>query len=127
MMDVLKHSKGDFDRVKLGASERAEFEGRGSIGEEPRMESDLVVNGAIVDSWIEASREFDDSPRLVLQVAPKGRPRDLIFVEAEASLIPDEGWYEDLSENTCHGSPVLAIGRRMLNGFITATCLQLVR
>lgn len=91
------------------------------------MESDLVVNGAIVDSWIESSREIDDSPRLVLQVAPKGRPRDLIFVEAEASLIPDEGWFEDLSENTCHGSPVLAIGRRMLNGFVTATRLQLVR
>ncbi len=91
------------------------------------MESDLVVNGAIVDSWIEPSRDFDDSPRLVLQVAPKGRPRDLIFVEAEASLIPDGGWFEDLSENTCHGSPVLAIGRRMLNGFVTATCLQLVR
>lgn len=91
------------------------------------MESDLVVNGAIVDSWIEPSREFDDSPRLVLQVAPKGRPRDLIFVEAEASLIPDGGWFEDLSENTCHGSPVLAIGRRMLNGFVNATRLQLVR
>jgi hypothetical protein len=127
MMDVLKHRNGNFDRVDLGASERADFEDRGSIEEEPRMESDLVVNGAIVDSWIESSREIDDSPRLVLQVAPKGRPRDLIFVEAEASLIPDEGWYEDLSENTCHGSPVLAIGRRMLNGFITATCLQLVR
>ena len=91
------------------------------------MESELVVNGAIVDSWVEPSGLNDDSSRLVLQVAPKGRPRDLVIVEAEASLVPDRGWLEDLGENLCHGSPVLAIGRRMLNGFVSARCLQLVR
>lgn len=91
------------------------------------MESELVVNGAIVDSWVEPSGMFDDASRLVLQVAPKGRPRDLVIVEAEASLVPDQGWLEDLGENLCHGSPVLAIGRRMLNGFVSARCLQLVR
>ena len=90
------------------------------------MESDLEVSGAIIDSWVEP-RGREDGSRVVLQVAPKGRPRDLIFVEAEASLVPDDGWLEDLSENTCHGSPVRAFGRRMLNGFITATQLQLVR
>ncbi|WP_165072749.1 hypothetical protein [Paludisphaera rhizosphaerae] len=90
------------------------------------MESDLEVSGAIIDSWVEPCGQ-EDGTRVVLQVAPKGRPRDLIFVEAEASLVPDDGWLEDLSENTCHGSPVRAFGRRMLNGFISATHLQLVR
>ena len=91
------------------------------------MESELVVNGAIVDSWVESSGMNEDASRLVLQVAPKGRPRDLVIVEAAASLVPDRGWLEDLGENLCHGSPVLAIGRRMLNGFVSARCLQLVR
>jgi hypothetical protein len=91
------------------------------------MESEMVVRGAIVDSWVEPSGETSDAARLVLQVAPKGRPRDLVIVEAKASLVPDRGWLEDLGENLCHGSPVYAIGRRMLNGFLAATCLQLIR
>jgi len=91
------------------------------------MESEMVVSGAIVDSWVEPSGASRDSSRLVLQVAPKGRPRDLVIVEAQASLVPDCGWLEDLGENLCHGSPVMAIGRRMLNGFMSATRLQLVR
>ena len=91
------------------------------------MESEMVVRGAIVDSWVEPSGETDEASRLVLQVAPKGRPRDLVIVEAKASLVPDRGWLEDLGENLCHGSPVYAIGRRMLNGFLAATCLQLIR
>jgi len=91
------------------------------------MESEMVVNGAIIDSWVEFSGVSDHSSRLVLQVAPKGRPRDMVIVEAEASLVPDRGWLEDLGENLCHGSPVRAIGRRMINGFLAATCLQLVR
>jgi hypothetical protein len=91
------------------------------------MESEMVVTGAIVDSWVESSGPSADSSRLVLQVAPKGRPRDLVIVEAQASLVPDHGWLEDLGENLCHGSPVLAVGRRMLNGYMAASCLQLVR
>jgi len=91
------------------------------------MNSEMVVNGAIVDSWVETSGESMEAPRLVLQVAPKGRPRDLVIVEAEASLVDDPGWLEDLGENLCHGSPVMAIGRKMFNGFLAATCLQLVR
>ena len=91
------------------------------------MESEMVVTGAIVDSWVEPSGVSDDTSRLVLQVAPKGRPRDLVIVEAQASLVPDRGRLEDLGENLCHGSPVLAVGRRMLNGFMSASCLQLVR
>ncbi|MFO0887803.1 MAG: hypothetical protein U0790_01525 [Isosphaeraceae bacterium] len=91
------------------------------------MDSEMVVNGAIIDSWVEPSGETIEASRLVLQVAPKGRPRDLVIVEAEASLVNDPGWLEDLGENLCHGSPVLAIGRKMFNGFLAATCLQLVR
>ncbi|WP_165250886.1 hypothetical protein [Paludisphaera soli] len=91
------------------------------------MELDLEVSGAIIDSWVEACGGVDDSARVVLQVAPKGRPRELVIVEAETSLLPDGGWLEDLSENTCHGSPVRAIGHRMLNGFISAKRLQLIR
>jgi hypothetical protein len=97
------------------------------LEEDLRMESEMVVTGAIVDSWVEPSGPSDDTSRLVLQVAPKGRPRDLVIVEAQASLVPDRGWLEDLGENLCHGSPVLAVGRRMLNGFMAASCLQLVR
>jgi hypothetical protein len=91
------------------------------------MESEMVINGAIVDSWVEPSGAFLDASRLVLQVAPRGRPRDLVIVEAQADLVPDRDWLEDLGENLCHGSPVMAIGRRMLNGFMSATRLQLVR
>jgi hypothetical protein len=91
------------------------------------MDSEMVVSGAIVDSWVEPCGEALEAARLVLQIAPKGRPRDLVIVEAEASLVPDRGWLEDLGENLCHGSPVLAIGRRMFNGFLAATRLQLAR
>jgi hypothetical protein len=91
------------------------------------MDSEMVVSGAIVDSWVEPSGEAVEASRLVLQVAPKGRPRDLVIVEAEASLVPDSGWLEDLGENLCHGSPVLAIGRRMFNGFLSASRIQLAR
>src|SRR4051812_31678059 len=77
--------------------------------ENTRMESELVVTGAIVDSWIEAASTATDGARLVLQVAPRGRPKDLVIVEAEASLVPDRFWLEDLSENMCHGSPVRAV------------------
>jgi hypothetical protein len=38
-----------------------------------------------------------------------------------------QSWLEDLSENLCHGSPVLAIGSGSLNGFFAATRLQLMR
>jgi hypothetical protein len=95
--------------------------------ESNRMESELVVTGSIVDSWIESVDTTTDSGRLVLQVAPRGRPKDLVIVEAEASLVPDRFWLEDLSENLCHGSPVLAVGRPSFNGFVAATRLQLAR
>ncbi len=91
------------------------------------MESEMVVTGAIVDSWVESARTTSDATRLVLQVAPRERPKDLVIVEAEASLVPDRLWLEDLSENLCHGSPVLAVGRRSFNGFMAATRLQLAR
>jgi len=95
--------------------------------EESRMDSEIVVTGAIVDSWVEPSGTLDDGARLVLQVAPKGRPRDLMIVEAEASLVPDRGWLQDLGENLCHGSPVAAVGRLTLGGLFSATQLRLAR
>jgi hypothetical protein len=89
------------------------------------MDSETIIRGAIIDSWVEGRRE--SAPRLVLQVAPRGRPRDLMIVEAEASLVPDSGWLEDLGENLCHGSPVSAIGHLTLGGKLAATRLQLAR
>ncbi len=91
------------------------------------MEAETVVTGAIVDSWIEFARSAVDGARVILQVAPRGCPKELVIVEAEPSLVPDECWLEDLSENLCHGSPVQAVGRRSFNGFFAATRLQLAR
>jgi hypothetical protein len=91
------------------------------------MESEMVITGAIVDSWVESAPTAAAGPRVVLQVAPRGRPTDLVIVEAEPSLVPDQYWLEDLSENLCHGSPVQAFGRPLYNGFVAATRLQLVR
>ncbi len=92
------------------------------------MENELVVSGEIVDSWIESAPSSSTvGDRLVLQVAPLGRPKDLVIVEAEASLVPDRYWLEDLSENLCHGSPVRAVGRRLVSGFVAASRLQLAR
>ena len=65
--------------------------------------------------------------RLVLQVAPHGHPRDLMIVEAEASLVPDRGWLQDLGENMCHGSPVAAVGRLDVSGQFLATQIELAR
>jgi hypothetical protein len=91
------------------------------------MDSEMLVTGAIIDSWVEPSGTYGDGSRLVLQVAPRGRPGDLMIVEAEASLVSDRGWLEDLGENLCHGSPVAAIGRPTLGGLFWATRLQLAR
>ena len=91
------------------------------------MDTEIVVTGAIVDSWVEPPGTARDGSRLVLQVAPQGRPKDLMIVEAEASLVPDSGWLEDLGENLCHGSPVAAVGRLMLRGFFSATQIRLAR
>ena len=91
------------------------------------MESEMVVTGAIIDSWVEPPGMAGDASRLVLQVAPKGRPKDLMIVEAEASLVPDRNWLEDLGENLCHGSPVAAVGRLTMHGFFSASQLRLAR
>ena len=91
------------------------------------MDSEMVVTGAIVDSWVEPAGEAGVPDRLVLQVARKGLPKDLTIVEAEASLVPDTTWLADLGENLCHGSPVAAVGRWTLSGFFTATQLRLAR
>ncbi len=91
------------------------------------MDTEMVVTGAIIDSWVEPAGAPGKRSRLVLQVAPKGHPCDLMIVEAEASLVPDRYWLEDLGENLCHGSPVAAVGRLTLSGFFSATQLRLAR
>jgi hypothetical protein len=80
------------------------------------VESEMVIVGAIVDSWLELAPETLDGLR-----------KDLVIVEAEPSLVPDRFWLEDLSENLCHGSRVRAIGRCSDNGFVAAARLQLAR
>ncbi len=105
------------------------FVGANRLAPEERIgtESECFVAGAIVDSWVESARSADAGALLILQVAPRGHPKDLVIVEAEASLVPDLLWLEDLIENLCHGSPVLAIGSPSSNGFFAATRLQLMR
>jgi hypothetical protein len=95
-------------------------------GEEGRdMERETVVTGAIIDSWVEPAGLLRDGSRLVLQVAPSGRPKDLLIVEAEASLVGDRAWLLDLGENLCHGNPIAAVGRRDLSGSFLATQIRL--
>ena len=91
------------------------------------MNSEMEITGAIIDSWVEPAGLLGDGSRLVLQVAPAGRPQDLLIVEAEASLVKDRGWLEDLGGNLCHGSPVAAVGRLGLSGLMWATQLRLAR
>ena len=91
------------------------------------MDREMVVTGAIVDSWVEPAGSTSLGSRLVLQVAPSGHPKDLMIVEAEASLVGDRGWLQDLGENLCHGSPVAAVGRLNLQGLLWATQLRLAR
>jgi len=110
-----------------GQLRHASVERLGTGEEERGMDTEMVVTGAIVDSWVEPSGTLDDASRLVLQVAPKGFPRDLMIVEAEASLVPDRGWLQDLGENLCHGSPVAAVGRLTLGGLFSATQIRLAR
>ncbi len=89
------------------------------------MDQEMMVTGAIIDSWVEPAGLPAAGSRLVLQVAPSGHPKDLMIVEAAASLVGDPGWLMDLGENLCHGSPVAAVGRRNLSGFLMATQLRI--
>ncbi len=92
------------------------------------MGSQVAVRGAIIDSWVEPpGSSVREGARLVLQVAPRGRPRDLMIVEAAASLLPDDNWLADLSENLCHGSPVAIVGRLTTPNMLSATQLVLQR
>jgi len=91
------------------------------------MDMEMVVTGAIIDSWVEPAGTPSPASRLVLQVAPSGRPKDLMIVEAEASLVGDCGWLEDLGENLCHGGMVAAVGKLNFKGLLWATQLRLAR
>lgn len=89
------------------------------------MDQELLITGAIIDSWVERGQAEDRGSRLVLQVAPLGHPKELMIVEAEATLVPDRGWLQDLGENLCHGLPVSAVGRMTLSGQLSATQIRL--
>jgi hypothetical protein len=91
------------------------------------MTSELTIRGSIIDSWLERRSSRRSESRVVLQVAPRGQPRDLWIVEAAASLIPDPNWLADLGENLCHGSPVAAFGRMSEGGRLAASRLHLER
>ena len=80
-------------------------------------EVDMLVEGTIVDSWVESARTADPCDRLVLQIAPRGKPKDLFIVEVPVSLVSDRLWLQDLKENLCHGCPVLAAGPRSPDDF----------
>ncbi len=91
------------------------------------MDRPTIIQGAIIDSWVEPAGPLRRETRLVLQIAPCGHPNDLLIVEASASLVPDRGWLQDLGENLCHGSPVAAEGRLNLAGQLRATRIELAR
>jgi hypothetical protein len=92
------------------------------------MGDELRILGSIVDSWLEPPiRRRGIEPRVILQVAPRGRTRELLLVEASASLVPDDGWLDDLGGNLCHGSPVAALGHMTGAGALSATQLRLER
>lgn len=86
-----------------------------------------MLKGSIIDSWVERWGIPRREPRLVLQVAPRGRPADLMIVEASADLVPDTDWLEDLGSNLCHGSPVAAVGRLNRRGWFSASQILLER
>ena len=83
-------------------------------------DAEVQVRGRIVDSWVEPSGTCDWDSRLVLQVAPRGRSRDLVTLEASASLVPDLDWLTDLAENLCHGSPVNVLALPTRSGDLRA-------
>ena len=89
--------------------------------------SETLVAGLVIDSWVESVPRSAVGNRLVLQIAPRIDPKDLVIVEADTSLVADLFWLQDLSENLCHGSLVMAFGSRSSNGFFAATRLQLTR
>jgi hypothetical protein len=102
-------------------------ENREATEESIGMESVFFFAGTIVDSWVESARSADAGALLVLQVGPRGHPKDLVIVEAEVSLVSVRVWLEDLSENLCHGSMVLVIGSWSFNRLFAATRLHLTR
>ena len=51
----------------------------GAMEERIGMESEFFFAGAIVDSWVESARSADAGALLVLQVAPRGHPKDLVI------------------------------------------------
>lgn len=89
--------------------------------------AEVFVHGAIVDSWVEPAGSCGWDSRLILQVAPRERPRELMIVEADATLVPDLGWLADLGENLCHGSPVAAVACPTRAGLFRATRIDLDR
>jgi hypothetical protein len=91
----------------------------------PAGSAEVEVRGAIVDSWVEPAGSCGWDSRLVVQVAPRGKPRELLTLEADARLVPDLGWLADLGENLCHGNPISVVGHPTRPGIFRATRLDL--
>ena len=108
--------------------ERIGVERIGRASKEPSaLGADVLVFGAIIDSWVEPAGSCDWDSRLVLQIAARSRPDELVIVEADAALVPDLGWLADLGENLCHGSPVSLRARQLRSGTLEAVHLTLDR
>ena len=98
-----------------------------AIRDADHAEAAVWFRGAIVDSWVEPAGSCDWDSRVVLQVAPRGRYRELLTVEAEATLFSDLGWLADLGENLCHGCPIRLEARVDPGGMIEVIGLELNR
>jgi hypothetical protein len=108
-----------------GVNRQARVSGdRESREESNGTESQSFIAGAIVDSWVESAPSTDAGRRLVLQLAPRMQPEVLVIIEADPSLVSDKRWLQDLSENLCNGSLVLAHGSRSPSGVFAAVRLQ---
>jgi len=99
----------------------------------PAVEPVVVVQGSLVDSWLEPAGSCDWNSQVVLQITPRRRARDpvrhpdLMILEAPASMVPDRGWLTDLAENMCNGCLVWVRARPLPSGLYEALALELER
>jgi len=65
-------------------------ENREATEESIGMESVFFFAGTIVDSWVESARSADAGALLVLQVAPRGHPKDLVIARQKFRWSPTD-------------------------------------
>ncbi len=68
----------------------------------------MLIQGRIIDSWVEPAGTCDDDSRVILQLIARELPGKLLILEAPIELVPDRDWVIDLAENLCHGMVVSA-------------------